>query len=151
MERWGEGAKGHGVKVTRWRGVAVTGCWGGGGGRMLGWRGGVVAGSRAAHDALSEAARNNDLLALLIHLGATRALTLERRHLQLHSWQGRLLASMHSAAQETGKRPEDGRRTCGRLWTATAFAYRSLQAGPSETDVAGSVTSSAQLAANVVI
>ena len=105
-----KGRRGHGVKVTRWRswGDGVLGCWGVG---VLGWRGGVVAGSRAAHDALSEAARNNDLLALLIHLGATRALTLERRHLQLHSWQGRLLASMHSAAQETGKRPEDGRRT----------------------------------------
>ena len=37
--------------------------------------------ARAAHDALSEAARDNDLFALRVHGGAARALTLELRHL----------------------------------------------------------------------
>ena len=47
-----------------------------------GVEGGGVAGSRAAHDALGEAARDNDLLALRVHDGAARAPTLELRHLQ---------------------------------------------------------------------
>ena len=87
------------------------GCW------VLGSGGasGGVACSRAAHDALGEAARDNDLLALLVHFGAARGqfrgLTFERRHPgSVRLAEGRSFASVHthSAARERrrhGRRP----------------------------------------------
>ena len=88
-----------------WRGV--LGCW------VLG--SGGVACSRAAHDALGETARDNDLLALLVHLGAARGqfrgLTFEGRHPgNVRLAEGRSFASVHrhSAARE---RRRHGRRS----------------------------------------
>ena len=110
-----------------WQGGGVAGR-----GRVAGWGGGVlgcwvlgsggVACSRAAHDALGEAARDNDLLALLVHFGAARGqfrgLTFERRHPgSVRLAEGRSFASVHthSAARERrrhGRRP--GRAPPGR-------------------------------------